>query len=52
MGWDYTEKPYILKKIGVAVKEELEKQAVFDLLLNAGLPILLFSQSFFGKCVT
>jgi hypothetical protein len=29
-----------LKKIGVVVEEELEKQAVFGLLLNAGLPIL------------
>jgi hypothetical protein len=36
----YTKKPYTLEMIRIAVKEELEKLAVFDLLLNAGLPIL------------
>jgi len=33
----YSRKPFLLEKIGLAVKEELEKSAVFRLFLNAGL---------------
>ena len=33
----YIKKPYTMAKVGLSVKEELEKQAVFVLLLNAGL---------------
>ena len=36
----YIKKPYTLEKIGLAVKEELEKQAVFDLQLDADLPAI------------
>ena len=35
----YIKKPYVLEKIGIDVNEELKKLPVFDLLLNAGLPI-------------
>ena len=31
----YIKKPYTLEKIGIAVKEEFEKQAVFEPALNA-----------------
>ncbi len=45
----YIKKPYTLEKVGLAVKEELEKQAVFDLQPDVTFPILLFFQSFFAK---
>ena len=48
----YIKKPYTLEKVGLAVKEELEKQAVFDPQLDWSFPISLLFQSFSRKTET
>ena len=45
----HTKTPYTLEKIGIAVKEELEKSAVSGLQLDSTIPILSWHRNFFTK---